>query len=76
MADIDLDAMAAELERGPGTACTVCVFIEDQPDPAQWDALLAGRRSSTAVLGVLQRFGYSCKTNEPVKRHRQTGHRR
>ena len=76
MADIDLDAMAAELERPNGSRCSVCVFIEEQDDPAKWDALLAGRRSSTSVAGVMRQFGYPFRTQGPVKDHRIGGHRR
>ena len=73
----DLDALAASLEKAPGSKCSVCQFIASQEDPApaKWDALLAGRRTATAVRAVMAQFGYAAATDEPVTRHRRNGHR-
>ena len=73
----DLDALAASYERPSGVRCSVCVFIEQQPDPAAWDALMAGRRSPRVVFELMRdRFGYQQRTHQPVYDHRAQGHRR
>lgn len=71
----DLDALAASFEPRRGTRCSVCAFIESQPEPGAWDALMAGPRTAVGVLGALRACGFAGEKKNTVENHRREHHR-
>ena len=71
-----LDALAEEFENSRSSACTLCAFIESQPNPDEWDALMAGPRKHSTLHRLLRnRFGWTASA-DPISRHRNLGHRK
>ena len=72
---MSLDEEAAAMERRPGISCGVCRFIDGQADWREWDELLAGPRTASAVHAVMRRHGYAGDSHQAIANHRRAHHR-
>lgn len=75
--DLNLDAEAEALENYHRSVCSVCSFIEAQPEGHQdeWDRVMRGPRKHATVFRLLKSRGFTVRTDGPVANHRNGGHR-
>lgn len=63
---------------GGGGGCSVCSWIDTQPNPNEWDAVMATDKSDIAhsvITRKMQSLGFSRKSYTPVAHHRRDRHR-
>lgn len=74
----DIGNLEAELladSRPPTRGCSTCQWLDEQPNPEQWDAAFRNPRiTSRAIWRKMASLGFSL-SDDPVVTHRSKKHR-
>ena len=70
-----LAELLADSQIAPNNVCSVCTWLQTQPNAAIWDKAFRDEQiRPAAIFRKMKTLGFT-KTKAPVENHRRAGHR-